>query len=81
MIWGRVKACCLNSLTIAWGYGLAIAGAALQTVDAMAVAMADPALKDQISAAIGDPKIVGRIFLGVSIITILARLRSLRKTV
>jgi hypothetical protein len=78
-MWLRVKTCCLNSLTMAWGYCLAFAGAAMQAIDLIADALGDPGLRDQVSAAIGDPKTVGRILLGVSIITIIARLRSLRK--
>jgi hypothetical protein len=51
----------------------------MQAIDSIADALKDPNLKDQISAAIGDTRTVGRILLGVSIVTILARLRSLRK--
>lgn len=78
-MWARVKACCLNSLTVAWGYCLAFAGTVMQGIDTIADALGDPNLKDQISAAIGDTKIAGRILLGVSIVTIIARLRSIRK--
>jgi hypothetical protein len=78
-MWSKTKAICLNSLTIAWGYCLAFAGAVMQDIDTIAGALGDPALRDQISAAIGDTKMVGRILLGISIITIVARLRSLRK--
>jgi hypothetical protein len=78
-MWARIKACCLNSLTMAWSYCLAIAGAAMQVIDTAADALGDPALRDQMAAAIGDPKTVGRILLGISAVTILARLRSLRK--
>jgi hypothetical protein len=78
-MWARIKTCCLNSLTMAWSYCLAFAGAAMQAVDTIADALGDPNLRDQISAAIGDAKTVGRILLGVSIVTIIARLRSLRK--
>jgi hypothetical protein len=78
-VWARVKACCLNSLTVAWGYCLAFAGTVMQGIDTIADALGDPNLKDQISAAIGDTKIAGRILLGVSIVTIIARLRSIRK--
>jgi hypothetical protein len=78
-MWTHIKACCLNSLTIAWGYCLAFIGAAMQALDTIADALGDPNLRDQISAAIGDAKTVGRILLGVSIVTIIARLRSLRK--
>jgi hypothetical protein len=76
----KAKALCLNSLTIAWGYLLAFGGAALQVVDAAADALGDPGIKDQVSAAVGgDPKMAGRILLGISIVTIIARMRSLRK--
>jgi hypothetical protein len=75
----KAKAACLHSLTIAWGYCLAIAGAAMQGLDTLADAFGDPNLKDQISAAIGDTRTVGRILLGVSIVTLIARLRTVRK--
>jgi hypothetical protein len=78
-MWLRVKQFCLNSLTIAWGYFLALSGIVLQVVDNTADAFGDPSLKDQISAAIGDPTTAGRILLGISVVTIIARLRSLRK--
>jgi hypothetical protein len=78
-MWAKINAFCLNSLTIAWGYVVAFAGLLLQGLDSVADALGDPNLKDQISAAIGDTKTVGRILLGVSVLTIVARLRSLRK--
>lgn len=78
-MWGRIKACCLNSLTVAWGYCLACAGTTMQCIDMLADVVGDPNFKDQLSSAIGDPRTVGRILLGVSIVTIMARLRSLRK--
>jgi hypothetical protein len=78
-MWAKAKTFCLNSLTIAWGYFLAFAGAVLQGLDSIADALGDPGLKDQISASIGDAKTAGRVLLGISIVTIVARLRSLRK--
>jgi hypothetical protein len=75
----KVKAFCLNSLTVAWGYCLAFAGVLLQGLDTMADALGDPNLKDQISASIGDAKTAGRVLLGISIVTIVARLRSIKK--
>ena len=75
----KIKGFCLNSLTIAWGYLLALTGTVMEVMDTVADTLGDPTIKDQISAAIGDPKTVGRILLGVSVITIIARLRSLRK--
>ena len=78
-MWGRIKACCLNSLTIAWSYCLVFAGALMQGLDSIADALGDPNLKDQISASIGDVRTAGRILLGISVVTIIARLRSLKK--
>ena len=75
----RIKAFCLRSATIAWSYVLAIFGAIMQGLDSIADAFGDPNLKEQISAAIGDAKTVGRILLGISIVNIIVRLRSLRK--
>jgi hypothetical protein len=79
-LWRKLKAACLHSLTVAWTYCLAIIGAALQAIDAIADAFSDPDLKAQIGAAIGDAQTVGRILLGVAVITMIARLRSLRKS-
>lgn len=78
-MWGKVKASCLHSLTMAWGYCLAIVGAAMQGLDMFADALGDPNLRDQVSAAVGDTRTVGRILLCVSIITIIARLRTARR--
>jgi len=78
-MWRKLKASCLHSLTIAWGYLLALVGGGLSLIDGIAEALGDPNLKDQISAAVGDAKTTGRILLGISIVTILARSRSLKK--
>jgi len=78
-MFARIKAFCLHSLTIAWGYVLAVVGSAMSMLDRIGDALGDPGLKDQISAAIGDARISGRVLLGISIITILVRLRSLKK--
>jgi hypothetical protein len=75
----RIKTVCLHSLTIAWSYVLAFVGLLMSAVDNIGDALGDPNLRDQISAATGDAKTAGRILLGISVITILARLRSLKK--
>lgn len=76
-----MKRLCFNSLTMAWGYFLAIAGFAIQIIEAVGDALGDPAIKDQLTAALGgDPKTVGRVLLGVSIVTILARMRSIGRS-
>jgi hypothetical protein len=78
-MWAKLKASCLHSLTIAWGYILALIGGGMSLLDGIADTLGDPNLKDQISAAVGDARTTGRILLGISIVTILARLRSLKK--
>lgn len=75
----RIKAACLHSVTIAWSYCIALAGASAVIVDEFADALGDPGVKDQISAAIGDVKVTGRILLAISVVTIIARLRTLRR--
>ena len=78
-MFAKVKAFCLNSLTIAWRYLLAFFGVMLQLVDAAGDFLGDPAIKDQVSAAVGDPVWAGRVLLVISITTLVARLRSARK--
>ena len=78
-MWRKLKASCLHSLTVAWAYLLALVGAGMSLVDGITDALGDPNVKDQISAAVGDARTTGRILLGISIITILVRLRSLKK--
>jgi len=75
----RIKAVCLHSVTIAWSYCIAVTGALASIVDDLADALGDPGVKDQISAAIGDAKATGRILLLISVVTIIARLRTLRR--
>ena len=78
-MWCKVKAFCLHSLTVAWGYCLAFVGVTMQGIDTVADALGDPNLKDQISASIGDARMTGRVLLGISIVTIAARLRTIKK--
>ena len=78
-LFAKVKTFCLNSLTIAWSYFLAFLGLMLQFVDAAGDVLGDPAIKDQVSAAIGDPTWAGRVLLVISMVTLAARLRSIRK--
>jgi hypothetical protein len=75
----RLKAACLHSMTIAWSYCIALAGALASIVDDLADALGDPSVKDQIGSAIGDVKTTGRIMLVISVVTIIARLRTLRR--
>lgn len=78
-MWCKIKSFCLHSLTVAWGYTLAFVGVMMQGIDTVADALGDPNLKDQISASIGDARMTGRVLLGISVITIAARLRTIKK--
>ncbi|EJN13413.1 hypothetical protein PMI42_03269 [Bradyrhizobium sp. YR681] len=75
----RLKAACLHSMTIAWSYCLALTGALASIIDDIADTLGDPGVKDQISAAVGDVKTTGRILLVISVVTIIARLRTIRR--
>ncbi|WP_247505723.1 hypothetical protein [Bradyrhizobium sp. 1] len=66
-------------MTIAWSYCIALAGALASIVDDLADTLGDPSVKDQIGSAIGDVKTTGRIMLVISVVTIIARLRTLRR--
>jgi len=78
-MWPKLKALCLHSATIAWSYLLMAVGSALQLIDAAGDALGDPSIKDQVTAAISDARTVGRILLGIAIVNIIARARSLRR--
>ncbi len=78
-MWARIKAFCLNSLTIAWSYLLAVVGAVLQAIEPIMDMVGSQDFKSQLSAAIGDAQLVGRIILAISIVNIFVRMLSLRK--
>lgn len=78
--WAKVWALSGNSLTMLWGYLLAAVGTAFEVVDLLASALGDPDLniKQQVIDALKDhPSIAGWALMGISAITILARLRGL----
>ena len=77
--WASIWAVCGKSLTIAWSYAVILLGAALQWIDPIASALGDPELRQQITALIADPKVLGYVSMAISLITILARLRSIAK--
>lgn len=74
----KIKAACLHSMTVAWSYVLALVGVVLPVIDAVADLNSDPTFKDTITAAF-TPKLVGYLIFGISLVTLIARIRSLRK--
>ena len=78
--WAKVWAVCGKSITIAWSYILAGIGLAVQLIDPVASALGDPDLKSQITNYLSaNPKALGYFAIAVSVLTILARLRSIGK--
>lgn len=78
-MWQALKSFCLNSATIAWSYCLAFLGVVMQLIDSASDVLGDPSFKDTLHNWVGDAKTFGQIILGISIINIIARLRTLRK--
>lgn len=78
--WQKVWALCGKSVTLAWSYAVQAIGWALQWVDPIAGMVGDPDLRQQITDTLGaNPKILGYVLMGISAITIAARLRSITK--
>jgi hypothetical protein len=80
--WAKVWAWCGNSLTILWGKALGGLGLALALLDPIADAVGDPGFKDQMTGFLqGNPQVMGYVLMGISAITIAARVRSIIKEV
>lgn len=78
--WEKVWAVCGKSATLAWSYAIQALGWLLQWVDPLASMVGDPDLRQQITDTLGaNPKILGYVLMGISAITIAARLRSITK--
>lgn len=79
--WQKVWALCGRSVTIVWGLVLQGIGQALQWIDPIASALGDPDLRTQITDTLQtNPKILGYVLMGISFITLAARLRGIGKT-
>lgn len=78
--WNKVSALGWHSLTIAWSYFLAVVGIGAQWLEPAATAAGDPDFKQQITQVLQmHPRILGYVLMGISAITIAARLRSITK--
>jgi len=76
--WAKLWALSGGSLTVLWGYVIAAIGGAFQLVDMLASALGDPSLdiKTQVAEALKDnPSLLAYALMGISAITIAARLR------
>lgn len=78
--WAKVWAYCGKSITVLWGYILGGVSSVLALIDPLSTALGDPDLKSQVTNALSaDPKILGYVMMGISLITIASRLRSIGK--
>ena len=78
--WAKVWAYCGRSVTVTWGYLLGGFGSAMAMLDPLANAVGDPDLKDKVTALLqSNPRVLGYLTIGISVITIAARLRSIAK--
>lgn len=78
--WGKVWGVMGKSVTVVWGLFLTGVGTVFQWLDPIATALGDPDLKSQVSEALqANPKILGYVLMGISAVTIAARLRSIGK--
>lgn len=78
--WAKVWAMCGNSLTVLWGYVLGGIGAAFSVADHVAAAAGDPNLnlKQQVTDALSNnPQWLGYAVTAISVLTIIARVRSI----
>lgn len=65
---------------MAWSYVVAAAGGVMQCIDGIGAALGDPSLKQQVADAFkSDPVTLGRILMAISLVTMIARARSLMK--
>jgi len=80
--WPKVWAYCGRSVTVTWGYLLGGLGSAMAMLDPLANMVGDPELKDKVTSLLqSNPKVLGYLTIGISVITIAARLRSFARGV
>lgn len=78
--WAKVWVFTGKSVTMAWAYVIQAIGWALQWIDPLANMVGDPDLRTQITDTLqANPKFLGYILMGISFVTIAARLRGLAK--
>jgi len=78
--WAKVWAWCGKSATVAWGYIVGGIGTTFALLDPIGAMIGDPDLKSSVTDLLqSNPKVLGYFAMAVSLITIVARLRSLTK--
>ncbi|KQW22156.1 hypothetical protein ASC80_01795 [Afipia sp. Root123D2] len=76
--WQKVWALCGKSVTLAFAYVIQGISWALQWIDPIANFLGDPDFRQQLTETLqANPKILGWVLMGISAVTIAARMRSL----
>lgn len=77
--WAKAWAICGKSLTLLWAYFLQFCNLVLQFIEPIGQVLGDPDIKQQITDAVIDPKVLGYVLMFISLVTIATRLRTLHK--
>jgi hypothetical protein len=78
--WATAWVFCGKSATMVWAFLLQALSWALQAIDPVANFIGDPDLRQQITDGLqANPKVLGYILMGISFLTIAARLRGMVK--
>lgn len=78
--WAKVSALGWHSATVAWSYFIALLGLGLSWIEPIAAALGDPDIKAQVTDTLQtNPKILAYVLMGISAVTLAARLRSFAK--
>lgn len=79
--WGKVWALVGRSVTVIWGLLLTIIGAIFQWLDPIASALGEPEFKAELMEVLkSNPRYLAYAMMGISAVTIAARLRSVAKS-
>ncbi len=80
--WAKVSALGGHSATLAWSYVVAGVGFLMQWIEPIASALGDPDIKSQVTSTLQtNPQVLAYVMMGISAVTIAARLRSISRAV
>ncbi len=78
--WAKAWAASGRSSTILWGYVLAGVGTAAQWIEPLGSLLGDPEFKSQLATTLQSrPEALGYVLIAISVVTILARLRTISR--
>lgn len=75
-MWAKIKADIVNAMALIG----TVFGSVLSHIDALAAALGDPNLNQQVTTTLADAKAVGRWMLMVSVVTVIAKFKQLVQT-